>query len=132
MRELKIDPRVILDAEVMRVAARGVSFVLPRKVAEQQDCAVDMQLLVEGSMRRFAPSAASFNICAGMDGFRVAMQFTDMDEESAAALDALLAANNTLTSGLIFVTFQSHDISIARSSMLANPNALLHNYRHGL
>jgi hypothetical protein len=90
---VKIDPRVILDAEVMRVASRGVSFVLARKVAEQQDCAVDMQLLVEGSMRRLRAVGRIVScFCAGMDGFRVAMQFTDMDEESAAALDALLAS----------------------------------------
>ena len=90
---VKIDPRVILEAEVMRVAARGVSFVLPRKVAEQQDCAVDMQLLVEGSMRRLRAAGRVVSCsCAGMDGFRVAMQFTDMDEDSAAALDALRAS----------------------------------------
>jgi len=91
---VKIDPRVVLDAEVMRVAPRGVSFVLPRKVAEQQSCAVDMQLFVEGSMRRLrAVGRVVSCFCAGMEGFRVAMQFTDMDEESAAALDAVLASD---------------------------------------
>ena len=91
---VKIDPRVTLDAEVMRVAQRGVSFVLPRKVAEQQNCAVDMQLLVEGSMLRLRAVGRIVScFCTGMDGFRVAMQFTDMDAESAAALEALLAAD---------------------------------------
>ncbi|HEU4654986.1 MAG TPA: hypothetical protein VFS47_13435 [Steroidobacteraceae bacterium] len=89
---VQIDPKIVLDAEVMRVAPRGVSFVLPRKLEEQQSCSFDMNLFVEGSVRRLRGVGRIVScFCAGMDGFRVAMQFTDLDEDSAAALEALLA-----------------------------------------
>jgi hypothetical protein len=91
---VEIEPKIVLDAEVMRVAPRGVSFILSRNLAEQQNCAVDMSLFVEGSVRRLRAAGRIVScFCAGMEGFRVAMQFTDMDEESAAALDALLASS---------------------------------------
>jgi hypothetical protein len=89
---VQIDTAVVLDAEVMRVASRGVSFVLTRKLEEQQNCTVDMSVLVQGSVRRLRAVGRIVScFCAGMDGFRVAMQFTDIDDESAAALDAFLA-----------------------------------------
>jgi hypothetical protein len=83
---------VVLDAQVMRLAARGVSFVLPRKLEEEQNCAVDMSVFVQGSVRRLRAAGRIVScFCAGMEGFRVAMQFTEMDEGSAEALEALLA-----------------------------------------
>jgi len=84
-------PRGILDAEVERVSALGISVFVYEKVAEGQAGTVRLNFFFDGAMRQIS-AAAEVVSCSlsGMNGFRLALRFTDVDAQSAQALDALL------------------------------------------
>ena len=88
---LALDTTTVVNASNVCVAQHGASLMVAKSVRESQACSVRMSLYFNGEPREVNATAQVVSCsCVGMEGFRVSLRFTDMDEASAAALEQLL------------------------------------------
>src|SRR5688572_27322287 len=68
----------MMRARTDRIAASGVSLMVPRHTREEEPCVVSLDVLVSGALRRVNASGRVVSCsCVGVDGFRVTIRFTD-------------------------------------------------------
>jgi hypothetical protein len=80
------------EGRAERVAAHGLSLLVDRVARERTQCAVCISVFRNGRLFcvRARGEVASCS-CAGMQGFRVAVRFTEMGDADAEAVRQLLA-----------------------------------------
>lgn len=89
---LRIAETTVVSARALRVAQHGVNLLVERSVQTPQRCAVAIDLFVRGAPRHIRAVGEVVSCsCAGMEGFRIAMRFMQMDDDSAAEIQRLLA-----------------------------------------
>ncbi len=89
--KLRLPTFTVVDVEVDRVALNGISLFVPNKLPEAESCAVQMSLFVEGCARELRAKGTVVSCSlSGMNGFRVAVRFTDIDQDSAIVLEKWL------------------------------------------
>gem|GEM_PF-2853592 len=77
----------VLNAQMMNISVRGATMVLTRQISPGQPGVVEFDMLSEFSRRHLKIKAkAAYCICIGITGFRVWMQFTELDNDSKNAL----------------------------------------------
>jgi hypothetical protein len=89
--KLWIDGVGAMDAKAVQISSSGVSLITARSVRDGQQCDVQINALVNGTaMRLKAAGTVTCCACIGMDGFRISVRFTYLDDETTMALEMLL------------------------------------------
>jgi hypothetical protein len=82
----------ILQGQTLDISVGGLSVMSPISMATRTLCVVRFELLVDGRLVRFFGNGKVANCCcAGMDGFRIGMQFQVDDPKLLPSLNRFLA-----------------------------------------
>lgn len=76
-----------LTAQQVKIGSSGANLVVPEPLPEEQACAVHFKAFIDG-VAHHVQALAKVVSCsvAGMDGFRIALRFTEVDPVATATL----------------------------------------------
>lgn len=73
------------------ISTSGIAIMVPMNVAEGQSCGISVDTFVNGRMVQInAVAKVIYSICVGTTGFRVGMQFTNVEPAGQTALAQLM------------------------------------------
>jgi len=82
----------IFQGKTLDISVGGLSVMIPVSLATRTVCVVRFELMVDGRLVRFIGNGKVAHCsCAGMDGFRVGMQFQVDDPKLLPSLSRFLA-----------------------------------------
>lgn len=76
-----------LLAQQVRIGDTGANLIVGERLPEDATCAVHLKAFIDGVAHHVqAPARVVSCSLAGMDGFRIALRFTELDPNATAAL----------------------------------------------
>lgn|SRR5574340_419740 len=88
-----MDGAVRLGAKTQDISIGGVCLLLPRHIARGQLCSVEFVIPLRGQHLGVRTTGkGAYSVCVGVEGFRVGLEFVDIDERSLAAIRAYMNA----------------------------------------
>jgi hypothetical protein len=89
--KLWIDGNTVIDAKAVQISQGGVGLITSRSVRDGQQCTVQVNPLINGNpVRLKATGTVTCCTCIGMEGFRISLRFSYLDDETTMALEMLL------------------------------------------
>jgi c-di-GMP-binding flagellar brake protein YcgR len=80
-----------LKTRTIDVSLSGISLMAPENIVPGKLCGIAFEAAVNGKIRQVnAVGKVVYSICVGTSGFRIGLQFTDIDAPSRAALGQIL------------------------------------------
>ena len=77
----------VLRFETVDVGVGGICIVLPQQLTIGQLCRIDVSVFIRGKKLDIAANSKACYCVCGRDGFRVGLQFTDITEAGASAIN---------------------------------------------
>jgi c-di-GMP-binding flagellar brake protein YcgR len=80
-----------LKARTVDISTSGMCIMTVENVAHNQMCGISFETPVNGTLVKVeAVAKVVYSICVGRDGFRLGLQFSNLDANSQAALERIL------------------------------------------
>lgn len=90
---LRLGHTTVLTGKAIQISSTGVGLLMDRTLREGDTGLVRVDAFVNGNpVRLQARTSVVCCTCVGMDGFRISLRFTELDDDAQSAIDALLGA----------------------------------------
>jgi c-di-GMP-binding flagellar brake protein YcgR len=77
------------------ISTAGIAIIVPENIPQGELCGVSLETFVNGKMAQInAVAKVVYCICVGTTGFRVGMQFTNVEPAGQVALAQLMALSD--------------------------------------
>ena len=79
-----------LPIQLFDIAPGGVGFLSPQQLPPGHRCSINFSFMLNGQKNEVSAAARVAYCVCGADGFKVGLQFTDINEAGAAAIAKLI------------------------------------------
>jgi c-di-GMP-binding flagellar brake protein YcgR len=91
---LNLDHSTTIPANTLDISSAGVSVIIDRPLPEGLKLTIDISVILddEAAQARFTCQVRS-NVLAGMKGFRIGLEFTNLDAAASSLLKQMMGAS---------------------------------------